>query len=141
MLAAIMVGEAAAAATAEKERIARQRAKAAEPALEQARAAEAQNDWVRAGWMAENALALDLESDEARQILERVRAKIAAQPSNEEDTVGLAGEAGEANSEDTVTINSQPSGWRRVTAAIKNWSRSSGAGPAKSGPPGAQRAK
>lgn len=140
MLSAIMVGEAAAAAAAEKERIARQRAKAAEPALEQARAAEAQQDWVRAGWMAENALALDLESAEARQILERVRARIAEQPSQDEDTVGLAGEAGDANSEDTVTIHSQPTGWRRVTAAIKNWSRSSPAGPAK-GSSGAQRAK
>jgi tetratricopeptide (TPR) repeat protein len=141
MLAAIIVGEAAAAAAAERDRIARQRAKAAAPALEQARAAEAQSDWVRAGYMAENALALDLESTEARGILERVRSKLTEQPSLADDTVGVGDSQAGGNSEDTVTIAGQPTGWRRVTAVIKNWSRPGASSQAKPVAPGAQRTK
>jgi tetratricopeptide (TPR) repeat protein len=142
LLAQIYVSEATAAAAMERERLARQRANAAAPALEQARAAEARKDFIRAGWMAENALALDLESVEARQILERVRTTLAAQPALAEETVGFIDQpADAAGSEDTVTIAGQPTGWRRVTAAFRNWSRSGSARPAKAQTPGAQRAK
>ena len=142
LLAEIHVREAAAAAEMERERVARQRAKAAAPALEQAREAEAQNDFVRAGWMAENALALDFDSVEARQILERVRATLTEQPALADDTVGLDGQPPDAASaDDTVTLVGQPTGWRRVTAAIKNWSRSSAARPAKDPSSGTQGAK
>src|SRR6185295_16039408 len=120
LLTEIHAREAGAAAEAERERIARQREKAAEPALEQAREAEAQKDFVRAEWMAENALALDFESVEARQILERVRATLTEQPALADDTVGLDGQPPDAASaDDTVTLVGQPTGWRRVTAAIK----------------------
>jgi len=141
LLAEIHIREAAAAAALERERVARQRAKAAAPALEQARAAEAQKDYVRAGWLAENALAIDLESEEARQILERARAKLTEQPAPTEDTVGLPDPAAAASSEDTVTITGAPTGWRRIAAAIKNWSRPSAAPPVKTQSSRAQRVK
>jgi hypothetical protein len=142
LLAEIHVAEAAAAAAVERERLARQRARAAAPALEQARAAEARKDFVRAGWMAENALALDLESVEARQILERVRAALAAEPALADETVGMGGQPIDAAAaEDTVTIGARPTGWRRVAAAIRNWSRPGAPRPAKAPLAGEPRAK
>jgi colicin import membrane protein len=75
VLAQIQEEEARAEAEAERQRIARQRAKAVAPILERARAAEAQGDFERAAWTAENALALDLDCAEAKAILERARAR------------------------------------------------------------------
>ena len=59
------------------------------PILERARQAEAQDDMVRAAWLAENALALDLECREAKEIIRRVQAHIAANPTLTEDTVDV----------------------------------------------------
>ena len=82
LLAEIDGQESTAREAEQRERDARHRAKAAAPVLAMAKAAELRQDFVRAGWLAENALALDLDCAEARQIVESVRAKLSAQPTS-----------------------------------------------------------
>ena len=91
VLARIQEAEARAAADAERERLAKQRAKAVAPILERARDAEAQRDYVRAAWTAENALAIDPECAEAREIVRRAQEQIDAQPALADKTVDSHG--------------------------------------------------
>jgi len=122
LLARINQGEAEGEAEAERQRLARQRAKAVAPILERARAAEAKLDYERAAWTAENALAVDLDCVEAKEILERARVQLAANPRTPDDTVDLTDGSGRpADSEDTVSLTRQPTLWERMTDALKKW--------------------
>ena len=124
VLREIEQAEAAVRDNEERARIARQRAKAAAPVLAQARTAEANGDLVRAAWLAENALALDGACSDARALIERTRATLAAQPALADETVdvGRAG-APSADPDDTVNIVSPQPAWRRVVGALRLWSR------------------
>lgn len=99
---------------------ARQRAKAAAPVIARARAAEAARDYARASWLSENALALDPDCAEARQIMERAQAALAAQPELADETVRDVG-AKAVDAEDTVTLVNPKSTWSRLAGALKNW--------------------
>jgi len=122
LLARINQGEAEAEAEAERQRLARQRGKAVAPILERARAAEAKLDYERAAWTAENALAVDLDCVEAKEILERARVHLAANPRTPDDTVDLTDGSGRpADSEDTVSLTRQPTLWERMTDVLKKW--------------------
>ena len=68
LLKRIQEEETRVAKEAEKQRLAKQRAKAVAPILEQARDAESHGDYERAAWMAENAVAVDIECAEAHEI-------------------------------------------------------------------------
>jgi predicted Ser/Thr protein kinase len=122
LLARIQEDEARAEVEAARQRVARQRAKAVAPILDRARAAEAQGEYERAVWTAENALALDLDCEEAKQILERARARIAADPRLADETVDLPGDTGrDVDPDDTATLT-QPTGvWERLAGAFKSW--------------------
>jgi tetratricopeptide (TPR) repeat protein len=103
-----------------REEEAKQRARAAAPILAQARTAESQHDFVRAGWLAENALALDVDSNEARQLLERVRAKLSTQPALADETVKVGNAASPSVDPDaTVRLSAPPSAWHRFLEAIQ----------------------
>ena len=80
VLAWIHEEEARAAAEAERRILARRLAIAVAPILERAREAEAQRDYLRAAWTAENALAVDPECAEAKEIWQRAREQLEAQP-------------------------------------------------------------
>jgi serine/threonine-protein kinase len=134
LLIRIQEDEARAEAEAERNRIAKQRAKAVAPLLERARAAEAQADFERAVWMAENALALDLECTEAKEILQRAKARIAADPNLADETVDIAGETGRGvDPDDTATLTKPTSIWERLTLAFRSW-RSSDSAPSQASP-------
>jgi hypothetical protein len=88
-----------------------------------ARAAELKQDFIRAGWLAENALALDLDCAEARQIIETVRDRLSAQPNLAEDTVKVAEDGGGApDPDDTLRLSPVAPIWRRLVSALTNWS-------------------
>ena len=121
LLARIQEEEARAEAEAERQRLARQRAKAVAPVLERARAAEAQGDYERAAWTAENALALDLECEEAKQILQRSRARLAANPRLADDTVDLPGDTGKVDPDDTASLTRPTGVWERLAGVFRSW--------------------
>jgi tetratricopeptide (TPR) repeat protein len=122
VLARIEEEEARVTAEAERERLARQRAKAVAPILEHARAAEGEGDYVRAAWTAENALAIDLDCAEAMEILRRAKAQLDAQPALAEETVDLTSDTGRSGDpDDTVTLTRPIGLWQRVTSAFKSW--------------------
>jgi hypothetical protein len=122
LLAEIDGQESTAREAEQRERDARTRAKAAAPVLAMAKAAELNQDFARAGWLAENALALDLDCAEARQIIESVRARLSAQPHLAEDTVKIAEDGGRApDSDDTLTLSPVAPMWRRLVSALTNW--------------------
>ncbi len=127
LLAEIDGEESTAREAEQREHDARRRAKAAAPVLAMAKAAERKQDFIRAGWLAENALALDLDCADARQIIESVRARLGAQPNLAEDTVKI-GEGGEPTSdpEDTLTLSPVAPVWRRLATTLKNWCRAAG---------------
>ena len=105
-----------------QEREARQRTKAAAPVLAMAKSAEASRDYARAGWLAENALALDPHCDEARAIIQRTRATLSAEPESEDDTVKITDAAGRPpDTEDTVTLIPSLPVWRRLADVIRSW--------------------
>ena len=123
VLASIEEEEKRLAAEEEQRRLAKQRARAVAPMLDRARAAEAQQDLERAVWTAENALAVDPDCAEARQILERVKARLAANPKLADETVDLTNEPGTADPDDTVSLT-KPSGvWERLAIAVRGWTR------------------
>ena len=97
----------------EREQDARRRAQATAPVIAMARAAETGQDFVRAGWLAENALALDPDCAEAREIVDRARTKVAADPGLADETV--------TGAENTLIINPAPPLWRRIVATLSNW--------------------
>ena len=122
LLADIDRKEAGAQEEERQEREARQRTKAAAPVLAMAKSAEASRDYARAGWLAENALALDPHCDEARAIIQRTQATLSAEPESEDDTVKLAGAASRPpDTEDTVTLIPSLPVWRRLADAIRSW--------------------
>jgi eukaryotic-like serine/threonine-protein kinase len=122
LLARIQEDESRAEAEAERQRLARQRAKAVAPVLDRARAAEAQGDYERAVWTAENALALDLECDEAKQILQRSRARIVANPRLADETVDLPGGTGNVDLDDTASLTRPTGVWERLAGVFRGWS-------------------
>ena len=123
MLASIEAEEKRIAEEEERRRLAKQRARAVAPILERARAAEAQAEYERAVWTAENALAVDPDSTEARRILDRVNAQLAANPRLADETVDLTNEPGTSDPDDTVSLT-KPSGvWERLAIAVRGWTR------------------
>ena len=122
VLARIQEAETRVAAEAERERLANQRAKAVAPIIARARAAEAQRDFVRAAWTAENALAMDPECAEASEIHRRACEQIEAQPALADKTVDLTGgPGGSGDPDDTVSLTRPTGAWGRITAALRNW--------------------
>jgi serine/threonine-protein kinase len=123
LLADIDRAETSALEEERREREARQRTKAAAPVLAMARAAEASGDFTRAGWLAENALALDSHCDEARAIIQRAQATLPAGPASDDDTVKVSGGAASRppDTEDTVTLVPAVPAWRRLADAIMSW--------------------
>lgn len=137
LLARIQDEEARAEAEAERQRIARQRARAVAPILDRARAAEAQGEIERAVWMAENALALDLECVEAKQILERAKARLAENPRLADETVDLPGETGRGTDPDDTASLTKPTGlWERLAGVFRSWKPSDAAVPQQTPPAG-----
>ena len=123
VLASIEAEEKRLAEEEERRRLAKQRARAVAPILERARAAEAQAEYERAVWTAENALAVDPDSTEARRILDRVNAQLAANPRLADETVDLTNEPGTSDPDDTVSLT-KPSGvWERLAIAVRGWTR------------------
>lgn len=120
LLAIVTKAENEAREHAAREEESRRRAKAVAPVLAKARAAEAQHDFVRAGWLAENALAIDVDSMEARQLLTRVQAKLSSQPELTEDTVKSGNTGGPSVDPDaTVRLSAPPSLWRRLVEVFR----------------------
>jgi hypothetical protein len=97
-----------------REQDARRRAHATAPVIAMANAAETRQDFVRAGWLAENALALDPDCAEAREIIDRARAKVASDPALADETVTGA-------DQNTLIINPEAPLWRRIVERVKNW--------------------
>ena len=123
VLASIEDEERRRSAEEEQRRQTKQRARAVAPILDRARTAEAQAEYERAVWTAENALALDPESTEAKEILERVKAQLAANPRLADETVDLTNEPGTSDPDDTVSLT-KPSGmWGRLADAVRGWTR------------------
>ena len=122
LLARIQQEEARAAAEAERQRVARQRAKAVAPIVERARAAEARRDYERAAWTAENALAVDPDCAEAQEMLQRARAQLEARPELADDTADLTNGTGRSGDPDDTVSLTRPTGlWGRVTDLFRNW--------------------
>ena len=117
VLGDIQEAEKRAAEAIERERLAKQRAKAVAPILARARTAESQKDYERAAWTAQNALAVDPECDEAREMLKRASAQLAANPRLSDETVDLGG-AG-ADPDDTVSLTRPLGLWERIAGALK----------------------
>jgi tetratricopeptide (TPR) repeat protein len=107
-------------AEAERQRSAKQRAKAADPILRRAAAALAHGDYENAAWSAENALAVDPECEQARQILGRSRERLAAEPERADDTVDLTDDVS-ADPDDTVTLLPPTGFWRRTRDFLRSW--------------------
>jgi len=124
MLARIQAEETRVAAEAERQRVAKQRAKAVAPILEQAREADSRKDSERAAWLAENALAVDPDCSEAQQILRKARAEITANPASADETVDLTDPTGrKGDPDDTVSLMRTPTVWERLTGAVRKWSQ------------------
>ncbi len=128
MAARITVAEAQAVADQERDRAARQQAKAAAPVLDMARKAEAVRDFAKAAWMAENALALDVENAESREILRRARAELASRPApDDDDTREVGQKAGvAADPDDTGCLGVPLSPWQRLSLKVRHWSAPAG---------------
>ena len=125
LLARIQQEETRVAEEAERERLAKQRAKATAPMLERARAEIARGEYDHAAWTAENALAVDPECNEAQQILRDARSLIETRPIDADDTVDLTNdEARKADSdEDTVSFTRPVGVWERLAGAVKKWTQ------------------
>jgi tRNA A-37 threonylcarbamoyl transferase component Bud32/tetratricopeptide (TPR) repeat protein len=134
LLAQINAEEAQAALERERTRLAQLRAQAAAPIIAMARAAEARNDFVRALWTAENALALDLDCPEAREILQRAKARLDEQPALADETVDTLRPKGDP--EDTVSLGGHTSPLQRLASIIRRWVKREPSpwGPAGDGP-------
>ena len=124
VLAWIQGEEARAAAEAERRLVAKRLAIAVAPILERARAAEAQHDYQRAAWTAENALAVDLECAEAKEILKRATEQLAAQPQLADKTVDFSTGNGQSVDPDaTVSFRRPTSLWGRLTDVFRRWTQ------------------
>jgi hypothetical protein len=121
ILAHIQEEEVRVAAEAERERLAKQRARAVAPILERARAAEARGDYERAAWTAENALAVDLDCLEAKQILQRAKVRLDADPKLSDDTRDLTADSDATGDPDDTVALISPSFWERVMDIFTRW--------------------
>ncbi len=138
LLTMIQEEEARLAAEEERQRLARQRAKAVAPILETARAAEARGEFERAAWAAENALAVDLDCAEAKDILRRARAALDANPKLADETVDLEADGTQtADPDDTVSLMRRPGLWERIAGAVRKWTQGEGEASAPEKPPAA----
>lgn len=126
---------------AERQRLAKQRAKAVAPMLERARAEAARGEYERAAWTAENALAVDPDCKEAQQILRDARALIETRPIDADDTVDLTNEAARKRDSDDDTVSfTRPAGvWERLTGAVKKWTQGDDAPEPAAPPPASDR--
>lgn len=131
LLTRIQEEETRLAEEAERERLAKQRAKAVAPMLERARAEVARGEYERAAWAAENALAVDPECSDAQQILRDARAQLQARPVDADDTVDLTKDPDRKRESDDDTVSfTRPVGvWERLTDAIKKWTQGGGSEP------------
>jgi len=143
VLARIQEEEARVAAEAERRRVAKQRAQAVAPILERAREAEALRDYVRAAWTAENALAVDLDCAEAKEILRRANEQLEARPELADETADLTKSASRSGDPDDTVSLTRPIGlWGRVTDRFRRWRQREGtAAPGNRQPEESQRAK
>jgi eukaryotic-like serine/threonine-protein kinase len=125
LLARIQEAETRLAEEAERQRLAKQRAKAVAPILERARTEFARGEYERAAWTAENALAVDPDCKEAQQILRDARALIETKPIDADDTVDLTNDAARKSESDDDTVSfTRPVGmWERLTGAVKKWTQ------------------
>jgi tetratricopeptide (TPR) repeat protein len=124
LLSRIQAEETRLAEEAERQRLAKQRAKAVAPILERARAEAARGEYDRAAWTAENALAVDPECKDAQQILRDARAQIETKPIDADDTVDLTNDAARKSSDDDTVSFTKPAGvWERLTDAVKKWTQ------------------
>jgi tetratricopeptide (TPR) repeat protein len=131
LLSRIQDEETRVAEEAERQRLAKQRAKAVAPMLERARAEAGRGEYERAAWTAENALAVDPECKEAQQILREARAQVQARPVDADDTVDLTNDAARKSDsdEDTVSFTRPVGVWERLTDAVKKWTQGDGPEP------------
>jgi hypothetical protein len=135
VLARVQDAEVRAEAEAIRQQLAEQRAKAVRPILARARTAEARLDYERAKWTAENALAVDPDCTEAKEILARALAKLEAIPRNPDDTVDLSAGAGkQGDPDDTVSFMGPAGLWERVVDAVKSWTQGERTGRRKDRP-------
>jgi tetratricopeptide (TPR) repeat protein len=144
LLSRIQQEETRLAEEAERQRLAKQRAKAVAPILERARAEAARGEYERAAWTAENALAVDPECQEAQQIRRDARALIETRPIDADDTVDLTNDAARKRDSDDDTVSfTRPAGvWERLTDAVKKWTRGDRPEPPATRPaPGGKRVK
>ncbi len=125
LLARIQQEETRLAEEAERQRLAKQRAKAVAPILERARTEFARGEYERAAWTAENAVAVDPDCEEAQQILRDARALIETRPIDVDDTVDLTHDAAQksASDDDTVSFTRPVGMWERLTGAVKKWTQ------------------
>jgi len=121
LLARIQQEEARLVEEAERQRLAKQRARAVAPILDRARAESARGDYERAAWTAENAVAVDPACDEAQHILRHARAQIQARPVDADDTVDLTNGTSRKGDDDTVSFMRPVGIWERVSGAVKKW--------------------
>ncbi|MFL6281081.1 MAG: protein kinase domain-containing protein, partial [Vicinamibacterales bacterium] len=126
LLARIQEGEVRLVEEAERQRLAKQRAKAVAPILERARGESSRGDYERAAWTAENAVAVDPECEEAQQILRHARAQIQARPVDVDDTVDLTNDTRPKSDDDTVSFMRPVGIWERVAGAVKTWKGTQG---------------
>src|SRR5262245_26809598 len=103
LLALIGGEESKARQNAQRQAEATRRASAAAPALAMARDAEEKQDFIRAEWSAENALALDADCVEAQEILTRVRTQMATHGPRADDDTGQVSRNLSSDA-DTVTV-------------------------------------
>ena len=141
LMARIQEEETRVAEEAERQRLAKQRAKAVAPMLERARAEAARGEYERAAWTAENALAVDPDCKEAQQILRDARALIETRPIDADDTVDLTNEAARKRDSDDDTVSfTRPAGvWERLTGAVKKWTQGDDAPEPAATPPASDR--
>jgi hypothetical protein len=124
LLADIDTQESRAREQEQREQDRRRRAGAAAPVLALAREAEVRQDLIRAGWLAENALALDPDCADAQQIVERARARLFAEPDLADETIRVQdGATPLADPEATLMLAPAPSFGRRVANTLKQWSQ------------------
>src|SRR5262249_4368982 len=87
----------------------------------------------RAAWTAENALAVDLDCAEAKQILERARAQLASQKAaqsrkDDDDTVDLTNQTErKVEPDDTVSLTRPAGVWERVAGMFRKLTHTEGA--------------
>lgn len=93
------------------------------PILARAIAAHGRGELAKASWLAENALAIHVESADARLLLEKIEKTLAERPDLADDTVETDSQLTGAGADDTLTLTAEVSSWRRMSAKITSWAR------------------